>query len=139
MLIEPAILSPLLPLFGALIGGCALIVAAIYTQHTQNRWQRIASEVAKREMVYGDFVTSASKLILNFPLSGLVRGGRRYRSCARVELRVWIELRRRVGLRAWLRLRRRISVSLRSWRRVGLRLRVAQRELKVKLRRLLQL
>ncbi len=65
MHIDPTLLSPVSALFGALIGGGASIVAAIYTQRTQNRLQRVASEVAKREAIYADFVTSASNLILN--------------------------------------------------------------------------
>ena len=64
-LIDPAILSPLSALLGALIGGSAPVVAAIYTQRSQNHVQRIAAEVAKRETVYADFVASASTLILN--------------------------------------------------------------------------
>ncbi len=65
MHIDPTLLSPVSALLGALIGGGASIVAAIYTQRTQNRLQRVASEVAKRETIYADFVTSASNLILN--------------------------------------------------------------------------
>ena len=65
MHIDPTLLSPVSALLGALIGGGASIVAAIYTQRTQNRLQRVASEVAKREAIYADFVTSASNLILN--------------------------------------------------------------------------
>ena len=65
MLVDPTLLSPVSALLGALIGGGASIVAAIYTQRTQNRLQRVASEVAKREAIYADFVTSASNLILN--------------------------------------------------------------------------
>ena len=65
MYIDPTLLSPVSALIGALIGGGASIVAAIYTQRTQNRLQRFASEVAKREAIYADFVTSASNLILN--------------------------------------------------------------------------
>ena len=65
MQIDPTLLSPVSALLGALIGGGASIVAAIYTQRTQNRLQRVASEVAKREAIYADFVTSASNLILN--------------------------------------------------------------------------
>ena len=60
MQIDPTLLSPVSALLGALIGGGASIVAAIYTQRTQNRLQRVASEVAKREAIYADFVTSAS-------------------------------------------------------------------------------
>lgn len=65
MPVDLAILSPLSALFGALLGGGASLCAAIYTQRTQNRLQRVASEVAKRETVYADFVTSASNLVLN--------------------------------------------------------------------------
>ena len=65
MHIDPTLLSPVSTLLGALVGGGASIVAAIYTQRTQNRLQRVASEVAKREAIYADFVTSASNLILN--------------------------------------------------------------------------
>ena len=65
MLIDVAILSPISALLGALIGGGASVAAAVYTQRSQNRLQRVAVEVAKRETIYGDFVTSASNLVLN--------------------------------------------------------------------------
>jgi hypothetical protein len=65
MYIDPAFLSPLAALFGALIGGSASLVAAIYTQRRQDHLQRVAAEVAKRETVYADFVMSASNLLLN--------------------------------------------------------------------------
>ncbi len=54
--------------FGAarpLIGGGASLIAAVYTQQTQNRLQRVAGEVSKREAVYADFVMSASNLLLS--------------------------------------------------------------------------
>ena len=60
MHIDTAILTPISLFLGALVGGGASVCAAIYTQHCQNRVQRIASEVAKREAVYADFVMSAS-------------------------------------------------------------------------------
>ena len=65
MHIDPAILSPVSLLLGALIGGGASLCAAIYTQRCQDRLQRIAGEVAKREAVYADFVMSASNLLLH--------------------------------------------------------------------------
>jgi hypothetical protein len=65
MSIDPALLSPLSALMGALIGGSTSLVAAVYTQRHQDRLQRVASEVAKRETVYADFVMSASNLLLN--------------------------------------------------------------------------
>ena len=64
MNIDPALLSPASALLGALIGGGTSFVAAIYTQRDQHRVQRAASEVAKREAVYADFVIHASNLLL---------------------------------------------------------------------------
>ncbi len=64
MTIDVAILSPLSALFGALIGGGTSLCAAIYTQRHQNRLQRVAVEIAKRETVYADFVINASNLLL---------------------------------------------------------------------------
>jgi hypothetical protein len=65
MHIDPALLSALSALVGALIGGTASLVAAIYTQRYQDRLQRVAREATKREQVYADFIMSASKLLLN--------------------------------------------------------------------------
>jgi hypothetical protein len=65
MHIDPALLSALSALVGALMGGTASLVAAIYTQRYQDRLQRVAREASKREQVYADFIMSASKLLLN--------------------------------------------------------------------------
>jgi hypothetical protein len=58
-------MSPVFALLGALVGGAASLMAAIYTQRYQDRIQRIEHEVSKREAVYADFVMSASNLLLN--------------------------------------------------------------------------
>jgi hypothetical protein len=63
--IDPTLLSSVSALLGALVGGAASLVAAIYTQRRQDWLQRVACEVAKRETVDADFVMSASKLLLN--------------------------------------------------------------------------
>ena len=63
--IDPALLSPVSALLGAIVGGGASLVAAIYTQRCQYRLQRIAREVEKREAVYAEFVMYASNLLLN--------------------------------------------------------------------------
>jgi hypothetical protein len=65
MYIDSALLSPISALFGALIGGGATLLGAMYTQRSQDRLQRVASEIAKREAVYAEFVMSASNLLLN--------------------------------------------------------------------------
>jgi CRISPR/Cas system-associated protein Cas5 (RAMP superfamily) len=63
--IDPTLLSPVSALLGALVGGVASLLGAIYSQRSQGRVQRIASEIAKRETVYAEFVMSASNLLLN--------------------------------------------------------------------------
>ena len=65
MHIEPALVGPVCLFFGALVGGSASLFGAIYSQRCQGRVQRVASEIAKRETVYADFVMSASNLLLN--------------------------------------------------------------------------
>lgn len=65
MHIDPAFLSAISALVGALMGGGASLTAAIYTQRYQDRLQRIARETAKREAVYADFIMNASKLLLD--------------------------------------------------------------------------
>jgi hypothetical protein len=65
MAIDPTLLSPVSALFGALVGGVATLLGAIYSQRSHDRVERVASEIAKREAVYADFVMSASNLLLN--------------------------------------------------------------------------
>ena len=65
MAVDPILLSSVSALLGALVGGGASLLGAVYTQRSQDRVQRIASEIAKREAVYADFVMTASNLLLN--------------------------------------------------------------------------
>jgi hypothetical protein len=65
MTIDPTLLSPVSALLCATVGGAASLLGAIYTQRRQDRIQRVASDVAKRETVYADFVMSASNLLLS--------------------------------------------------------------------------
>lgn len=64
MHIDPALLSPISAILGAIVGGGTSLLAAVYTQRCQDRLQRIAREVDKREAVYADFVMHASNLLL---------------------------------------------------------------------------
>jgi hypothetical protein len=65
MSIDPTLLSPVSALVGALVGGGTSLIAAIYTQRGQDRLQRVAAEVAKRESVYADFVFHGSNFLLH--------------------------------------------------------------------------
>ena len=74
--IDPTLLGPVSALLGAIVGGGASLVAAIYTQRCQDRLQRVAREVEKREAVYADFVMHASNLLLNaYTRDEIVLGG----------------------------------------------------------------
>jgi hypothetical protein len=64
MYLDPPLVTSASALAGALIGGGASLIGAIYTQRTQDRLQRVAGEIAKREGVYADFAMSASNLLL---------------------------------------------------------------------------
>ena len=64
MTIDFALLSPVTGFLGALLGGCASLIAAIYTHRGQDRLQRVAAEITKRETVYAEFVMHASHLLL---------------------------------------------------------------------------
>ena len=64
MPIDPALLSPASALLGALMGGGASLIGAIYTQRSGERLERVASEITKRENVYADFVMHSSNLLL---------------------------------------------------------------------------
>ncbi|MBV8870304.1 MAG: hypothetical protein JOY65_12955 [Acetobacteraceae bacterium] len=63
--INPNLLGPVSALFGALIGSAASLIAAIYTQRSQDRIQDVAREITKRETVYADFIMTGSNLLLN--------------------------------------------------------------------------
>ena len=65
MNIAPSLMGPVCLFLGALVGGSASLLGVIYTQRCQGRLQRVASESAKRETVYADFVMSASSLLVN--------------------------------------------------------------------------
>jgi hypothetical protein len=74
--IDPSVLSSVSALMGAVVGGGASLVAAIYTQRIQDRLQRASREVEKRETVYADFVMAASNLLLNaYTHDEIVLGG----------------------------------------------------------------
>ena len=60
-----AILSQVSGLLGALIGGGASFAVAVYNQRSDERLQRVANEVTKRETIYADFLVSASKMLLS--------------------------------------------------------------------------
>jgi hypothetical protein len=76
MALDPAILSSVSALMGALIGGGTSMATAVYTQRLQNRVQRVANEITKREDLYAEFIMNASNLVLKAYVSdGVAPGG----------------------------------------------------------------
>jgi hypothetical protein len=74
--IDPSILSSVSALLGAIVGGSASLVAAIYTQRCQDRIRRVAREAEKREAVYADFIMHAANMLLNaYTRDEIVLGG----------------------------------------------------------------
>lgn len=64
MSIDMGLLSPFSAMMGALAGGSASFLGAVYTQRRRDRLQRVALEITKRETVYAEFVMNASDLLL---------------------------------------------------------------------------
>jgi len=60
-----AVLTQVSGLAGALIGGGASLAVAVYNQRAEERLQRVANEIERREKVYTDFLEKASKVLLN--------------------------------------------------------------------------
>jgi hypothetical protein len=60
-----AYLSALSALAGSTLGGMASIMTSWLNQHSQDRSQRHAQSVARRERLYGDFVDEASALLID--------------------------------------------------------------------------
>lgn len=77
MSVDPgALLSQVSGLVGALIGGGASLAVAVYNQRSEERLQRIANEINRREAVYADFLERASRLLLNaYTHDGIELGG----------------------------------------------------------------
>lgn len=76
MQIDPTLLGPVSLFLGAIVGASTSLLGAIHTQRCQHRLQRIASETAKRETVYAEFLMSASNLLLNaYTRDDIVLGG----------------------------------------------------------------
>jgi len=63
--LDPAVLSASAAVLGSLAGGSASIATAWLTQRTQGRRQAVQVEMRKREVLYADFITECSKLVLD--------------------------------------------------------------------------
>jgi hypothetical protein len=64
-MMDAALLGPIFGLAGVLIGGGTSLLVSAYTQRNQDRLQRIANEISKREAVYSEFIMNATNLLLH--------------------------------------------------------------------------
>jgi hypothetical protein len=62
---DTALISALEAVMGSLVGGSATIATAWITQRTQSRRDILNVELRKREILYTEFITEASKLALD--------------------------------------------------------------------------
>ena len=62
---DTTIVSTLAGIVGSLCGGSASVATAWVTQKTQNKRERIRSEVKKREALYGEFINECSKRVMD--------------------------------------------------------------------------
>jgi hypothetical protein len=59
---DSAYMSGIAALAGSAVGGLSSIATTWLTQHSQERAQRIAQAMTRREHLYGEFINEASKL-----------------------------------------------------------------------------
>ena len=62
---DPAIVSAMAAVFGSLVGSSATVATAWVTQKTLSKREVIGTEIRKREMLYGQFISECSKLVMD--------------------------------------------------------------------------
>lgn len=70
---EPAFVGALSAVMGSLVGGAATMATAWITQRTATRRERASSEIRKREVLYGEFVSECTRLAIDACIHGLER------------------------------------------------------------------
>ena len=62
---DATIVSALAGVLGSLVGGSATVATAWITQRTLSKRELIRAEIRKREMLYGQFISECSKLVMD--------------------------------------------------------------------------
>src|ERR1051325_9171013 len=62
---DASAISALAGVFGSLVGGSATVATAWFTQRTQSKRELIRVEIAKRETLYGEFISECSRLVVD--------------------------------------------------------------------------
>jgi hypothetical protein len=79
MTINPALLSSLAALCGALVGGSTSFVSTVYSQRLLARRERVARELIKREAVYAEFILAATAVMAKAVISDIALGAEEQR------------------------------------------------------------
>jgi hypothetical protein len=62
---DATIVSAMAAVLGSLVGGSATVATAWVTQRTLSKRELIGAEIRKREMLYGEFISASSKLVMD--------------------------------------------------------------------------
>jgi len=62
---DPAILSATSALIGSIVGGSASLATTWLSQRSQIRRELVLAEIRKREVLYSDYVTECTKLLID--------------------------------------------------------------------------
>ena len=59
------IVSAMAAVFGSLVGGATTVATAWVIQKNLNKREELSAEIRKREILYGEFISECSKLVLD--------------------------------------------------------------------------
>jgi hypothetical protein len=62
---DATIVTAMAAVLGSLVGGSATVATAWVTQKTLSKRELIGAEIRKREMLYGEFISASSKLVVD--------------------------------------------------------------------------
>jgi hypothetical protein len=62
---DATIVTGMAGVFGSLVGGSATVATAWVTQRTLSKRELLGAEIRKREMLYGEFISACSKLVID--------------------------------------------------------------------------
>lgn len=62
---DGSVVTAMAGVLGSLVGGSATVATTWITQRTASKKELIQSDIAKREMLYGEFIAECAKLIMD--------------------------------------------------------------------------
>lgn len=68
---DPTIVSALSAVLGSVVGGAASIITTLISQNTQSRRELMQADIKQREILYANFISACSKLVIDSSQSQL--------------------------------------------------------------------